>query len=159
MKCIEFNRNKYLALKVFLVLLGLIVSSGCDGETGVSSELNKEIAQKISEFTSGGSIFFKRGADTIDPLYFKVLSYGTKAIPCLLEALENKSIPHREKQFDFVCMLAQIGDSRAYPKLRILYFEQITEVRKWRYGISLGACLSAEKIEDYNWASFCCGWC
>ena len=145
MKCYAKN---YWSVVGFVFSCSLFIFA-CRCDTVDSGALDKEITKKIAKFTRSGYGFTRRRYDHISPVYFEILEYGTNAVPCLLVALESKARLYREKQLDFVCMLAQIGDCRAYPALCDLYKKQITDVRRFRYGVSLGACLPKELIEDY----------
>jgi HEAT repeat protein len=65
----------------------------------------------------------------------------------LIKALDHPSPAELEKQTAFIFMLGQIGDPRAYEALRDDFIRQ--EGHRWRGTISLGACLTLDKVEDY----------
>lgn len=82
------------------------------------------------------------GADRISPLYGKIVACGSNAVPTLIQALGNASPEYQEKRIDFIFILGQIGDSRAYDPLLAEFVKEKRLTARRRIAISLGASLS-----------------
>jgi hypothetical protein len=106
----------------------------------------KDITRLIEEYVKAKK---PSEVDRIDPRYYEILGRGKNAVPAILKALERKEPEYKESRTELVCLLGQIGDLRAYDALRRLFLEQTLELKKWRYGVSLGACLTMGATEDF----------
>jgi HEAT repeat protein len=90
--------------------------------------------------------------DCQSPFFNKIAEQGIASVQPLLNALNDRDLLYAQHRLDFIYLLGEIGDARAYTALRdILLGNQRDEDQsgKWRVAISLGACLDEENIDDY----------
>ncbi|MBF0121946.1 MAG: hypothetical protein HQL21_00890 [Candidatus Omnitrophica bacterium] len=138
--------RKTLLFFVFLGSTFLFFSDGVKAEV--------DARQLIEQYILDNSC--DQAKDCMSSYYLKIADLGAIAVEPLLEALDDEDPGYVAHRLDFVYLLSMIGDPRGYSVLRLYFLENkedenegYQEGRKWRFAISLGACLAVEKIDDY----------
>ncbi len=136
--------------KIFLVIIfmcmsgWLFVDEGNGKEGGLSQKATALIERYVHDKPDPMIM------DSISPYYGQIVQMGVEAVEPLLAALKNDDPSYVEERLAFIYILGQIGDQRAYVALRDEFFHgDGTEGFKWRGMISLGSCLTEDRIDDY----------
>ncbi len=136
--------------KVFLVIIFMCMSGSlfADEARGRVDKLSQEATALIDRYVHDKPD--PMIMDSISPYYGQIVQMGAEAVEPILAALKNDDPAYVEERLSFIYILGQIGDPRAYAALREAFLQgDGREGSKWRGMISLGSCLTKDRIDDY----------